>query len=163
MIESYKTLLNTAKGRFGDTKKFLKVLKKVKSAQLDQLFSENHFRFSEEINCLDCANCCRGTGPLMKNRDISRLSKSLRMKSKQFIETYLKIDEEGDMIFRDLPCPFIDDNNFCLTYEDRPAACRDYPHTDRHNIKKYLKPTLENYKICPIVYLTVEELKKISL
>ena len=163
MIESYKTLLNTAKGRFGETKKFFKVLKKVKSARLDQLFSENHFRFSEEINCLECANCCKGTGPLLKDRDISRLSKSLRMKSKQFIDTYLKMDEEGDLIFRDLPCPFIDRNNFCLTYEDRPAACRDYPHTDRHNIKKYLKPTLENYKICPIVYLTVEELKKISL
>jgi len=160
MIESYKILLNTARGRYGETKKFFKILKKEKSARLDLLFSENHIRFSNEINCLDCANCCRGTGPLLKDRDINRLSKSLRMKSKQFIDTYLQMDEEGDMIFRDLPCPFIDNNNFCITYEDRPAACRDYPHTDRHNIKKYLKPTLENYKICPIVFLTIEELKK---
>lgn len=159
MIEQYSTFLNTAKGRYNETKKFFKLLKKVKSIQLDLLFEENHIRFSEKIDCLKCANCCRGTGPLLKDRDISRLSKSLSMKSNLFIDTYVQIDEEGDQIFRELPCPFIDDNNLCIVYEDRPAACRDYPHTDRHNIKKYLKPTLENYKICPIVFLTIEEMK----
>ena len=163
MIDQYRTLLNTARGRYSETKKFFKLLKKVKSARLDQLFEANHIRFSEEINCLNCANCCRGTGPLLKNRDISRLSKSLRMKPRLFIETYLQTDEEGDMIFRELPCPFVDDKNLCIVYEDRPVACRDYPHTDRHNIKKYLKPTLENYKICPIVFLSIEELKKTTL
>jgi len=55
MIESYKILLNTARGRYGETKKFFKILKKEKSAKLDLLFSENHIRFSNEINCLDCA------------------------------------------------------------------------------------------------------------
>ena len=140
-------------------KKFFKTLKKVKSLTLDQLFEENHIRFSNEINCLDCANCCRGTGPLLKDRDINRLSKTFRMKSNLFIDTYLKTDDEGDLVFKEMPCPFIDDNNLCIVYEDRPGACRDYPHTDRHNIKKYLKPTLENYRICPIVYLAVEEIK----
>lgn len=159
MIDKYQTLLNTAKSRYGETKKFFMVLKKIKPQELDILFEKNHIRFSEEINCLDCANCCRGTGPLLKDRDINRLAKTLRMKQVRFIDTYLHMDEEGDMIFRELPCPFIDGSNLCLVYEDRPAACRDYPHTDRHNIKKYLKPTLENYRICPIVYLTVEEIK----
>lgn len=159
MIDKYQTLLNRAKSRFCETKKLFKTLKKIKSQELDQLFETGHFRFSEEINCLDCANCCRGTGPLMKDRDINRLSKTLRMKPGRFIDTYLLRDEEGDLIFRELPCPFIDSNNLCIVYEDRPAACRDYPHTDRHNIKKYLKPTLENYRICPIVYLTIEEIK----
>ena len=160
MIEPYKTLLNAAKGRYSETKKFFKTLKKIKSGELDELFREYHIRFSDEINCLDCANCCRGTGPLLKDRDINRLSKSLRMKSSQFINSFLKTDDEGDLIFKELPCPFIDKNNYCIVYEDRPGACRDYPHTDKHNIKKYLKPTLENYRICPIVYLTVEEIKK---
>lgn len=160
MIDKYKTLLHIAASRYGETKVFFKTLKKVKPDLLDQLFTANHNSFSEEVNCLDCANCCRGTGPLLKDRDISRLSKCLSMKSKLFTETYLNTDEDGDLVFKDLPCPFIDDNNLCIVYEDRPAACRDYPHTDRHNIKKYLTPTLENYRICPIVYLTVEEIKK---
>ncbi len=79
------------------------------------------------------------------------------------IKTYLQTDEEGDMIFKELPCPFIKEDNYCLVYEDRPSACRDYPHTDRRNIKKYLNPTLKNCSICPIVYLTVEEVKKTIL
>lgn len=153
-------MLSTARSRYNETRKFFKILKKMKSRDLDGLFTENHIRFSNEINCLDCANCCLGTGPLLKDRDIERLAKSLRMKSRNFIETYLLTDEEGDKIFRELPCPFIDDNNYCIVYEDRPSACRDYPHTDRRNIRKYLKPTLENYRICPIVYLTIEEIKK---
>lgn len=163
MIDSYRTILSRAKNKHDDTRKFFKTLKKVKSGELDLLFEKYHNLFSEKINCLDCANCCRGTGPLLKDRDIARLSKTLKMKKRSFTETYLKEDEEGDMIFKALPCPFIDDNNYCIVYEDRPAACRDYPHTDRRNIKRYLKPTLENYRICPIVYLVIEELKKINL
>lgn len=163
MIDSYKSLLKAAKSDFTNTRKFFQRLKKVKPGELDKFFGTYHDRFSKEIDCLECANCCRGTGPLLKDRDISRLSKTLQMKSNKFIDTYLKTDEEGDLIFKELPCPFIDDNNYCFVYEDRPAACREYPHTDRRNIKKYLKPTLENYRICPIVYLTVEELKKLNL
>ena len=160
MIEKYQTIINRAKSRFNDTKKFIRLLKKVKSSELDALCEKFHTLFAGEINCLDCANCCRGTGPLLKNRDISRLSKSMKIKTGQFVENYLVTDEEGDMIFRELPCPFIDEKNYCIVYEDRPAACRDYPHTDRRNMRKYLKPTLENYRICPIVYLVIEELKK---
>ncbi|MBI9098932.1 MAG: YkgJ family cysteine cluster protein [Spirochaetaceae bacterium] len=160
MIEKYQTIINRGKSRFNDTKKFIRLLKKVKSSELDALCGKFHTLFAGEINCLDCANCCRGTGPLLKNRDISRLSKSMKMKTGQFVENYLVTDEEGDMIFKELPCPFIDKKNYCIVYEDRPAACRDYPHTDRRNMRKYLKPTLENYRICPIVYLVIEELKK---
>ncbi len=163
MIEEYKKILSIAKSKNQDNKKFFKKLKKGKFPGLDQLFTTSHNKFSQKINCLECANCCRGTGPLFKERDISRLSKVLGIKSNIFIKTYLQTDEEGDMIFKELPCPFIKENNYCLVYEDRPSACRDYPHTDRRNIKKYLNPTLKNCSICPIVYLTVEEVKKTIL
>lgn len=163
MNPRYREMLDRAASDYKKTGQFFKKLKKVKTAELDRLFSDLHDRFTEEIDCLDCANCCRGTGPLLKERDISRLSRTLRMKPKDFNETYLRMDEEGDMIFNELPCPFLDGNNYCIVYEDRPQACREYPHTDRRNIRKYLKPTLENYRICPIVYLAVEELKKTNL
>lgn len=162
MNSRYRDWLDRAASQYGATSRFFNTLKKVKSAELDNLFAELHDRFSEEIDCLQCANCCRGTGPLLKDRDTGRLAGSLRMKEKDFIHSYLRMDEDGDMIFRELPCPFLDGNNYCIVYEDRPRACREYPHTDRHNIRKYLKPTLENYRICPIVYRVVEELKKIS-
>nr|WP_184747784.1 YkgJ family cysteine cluster protein [Spirochaeta isovalerica] len=153
-------MLDRASAKTQETSKFFKKLKKIKTAELDNLFLERHIRYSSEIDCLDCANCCRGTGPLIKERDIKRLSKSLSMKPGEFTDTYLQVDEEGDMIFREMPCPFIAGNNYCIVYEDRPTACREYPHTDRQKIAKYLGPTLKNYSICPIVYLVIEDLKK---
>lgn len=153
-------MLDRASSKTGETSRFFKKIKKMNSAELDRLFLERHIRYSEEIDCLECANCCRGTGPLIRERDISRLSRSLSMKPRDFTAAYLQTDDEGDLIFRELPCPFIAGNNFCIVYEDRPAACREYPHTDRQKIGKYLGPTLKNYSICPIVYLVVEDLKK---
>ncbi len=161
MIEVYKSIIQKARSKHQENRKFFKKLRKIKSGELDNMFTTYHDMFSKEIDCLKCANCCRGTGPLLKNKDIDKLSKILKMKSGLFIKTYLKTDDDGDLVFRELPCPFIDDNNYCIVYGDRPTACREYPHTDRRNIKKYLKPTLENCRICPIVYMAIEEMKKI--
>jgi len=158
--DQFKQMLEKAAARKNETSRFFKKLKKIKTAELDRLFRERHEKISEKVDCLQCANCCSGTGPLLKDRDIARLSKSLSMKSRAFTDTYLQRDEEGDMIFRELPCPFLGGDNYCIVYEDRPTACREYPHTDRQKIGKYLGPTLKNYFICPIVYLIVEDLKK---
>lgn len=163
MIDIYRDILTRASSKKTETSRFFKKLKKMKSAELDSLFLERHEKFSLEVDCLLCANCCRGTGPLLKDRDITRLARSLGMKTSKFSDTYLKIDEEGDRIFKDLPCPFLAEDNYCTVYEDRPNACRDYPHTDRNKIAKYLGPTLRNYCICPIVYLVIEDLKKTIL
>ena len=163
MIDTYAVMLKDAKVQFGETKKFFKKLKKIKSGKLDSIFESYHIPISKQINCLDCANCCIGTGPLLKDRDINRLSKTLGMKNSSFLDEYVIRDEDGDNIFKKLPCPFLGTDHYCFVYEDRPAACRDYPHTDRRNMKKYLQPTLENYLICPIVYLVIEELKKLNL
>lgn len=160
MNSQYREWLEAAEARYSSTARFFKQLRKIKPAELDKRFTDLHEKYSGQIDCLQCANCCRGTGPLLRERDIVRLARILGMKSKDFSEKYLKMDEEGDMIFQELPCPFLNAENYCIVYEDRPRACREYPHLDRHNIRKYLKPTLENYRICPIVYKAIEELKK---
>nr|MDK7631844.1 YkgJ family cysteine cluster protein [Globicatella sanguinis] len=76
-------------------------------------------------------NCCKTTGPLFTQKDIERLAKVFRMKPSLFIEKYLRIDEDNDYVLQQLPCPFLDSENYCLVYEDRPKACKEYPHTDR--------------------------------
>jgi len=70
------------------------------------------------------------------------------------------VDEEGDSVFKDLPCPFLGEDNYCAVYEDRPGACRDYPHTDCISFRKYVPQMLENTRICPGVFLIFEEIKK---
>src|SRR5262245_31386229 len=42
------------------------------------------------IDCLQCANCCKHYSPRFKTPDIKRISKHLKMKESDFIETYLR-------------------------------------------------------------------------
>jgi Fe-S-cluster containining protein len=117
-----------------------------------------------KVNCLECANCCKTTGPLFTEKDIERISRHLRMKSSSFVEQYLYKDEDNDWILKQLPCPFLDAENYCMIYEVRPKACREYPHTDRKNFYQINDLTLKNILICPAVYQVVEKMiKKIPL
>ena len=110
---------------------------------------------------MQCANCCKTTSPIFYERDIDRLAKRLRIRPSEFIEKYLHIDEDKDYVLNKAPCVFLDSENYCLVYEDRPTACREYPHTDRKRIHQILDITLNNTFICPAVNEIVEKLKEI--
>jgi len=60
---------------------FLKRLKRQPPRDLDEVVHELHNRVFARTNCLDCANCCKTTGPLWTERDKERVAKRLRMKS----------------------------------------------------------------------------------
>ena len=51
----------------------------------------------KKIDCLECANCCKNYSPRFKTPDVKRISKHLGLKESVFIETYLKVDEDGDL------------------------------------------------------------------
>jgi Fe-S-cluster containining protein len=54
-------------------------------------------------------------------------------------------------------------DNYCIIYDQRPKACREYPHTDRRRFYQILDLTMKNRDICPIVYEVVEKLKQENL
>lgn len=139
--------------------KFLKKLKQKPPKSLDQQMQVLHDETFEEINCLNCANCCKTTGPLFTNKDIERIAKHLKMKPSQFIETYLRIDEDQDYVLQELPCPFLAADNYCLIYDVRPKACAEFPHTDRKKFHKINHLTLKNTAVCPAAYQIVEKMR----
>ena len=130
------------------------------SRKLDERVHALHEEVFQTINCLDCANCCRTLGPRVTDTDVRRITASLRMKPSAFVEQYLVTDEEGDYIFRSMPCPFLGSDNYCSIYDDRPKACREYPHTDRRRVYQLMKLTLKNSAICPAVFEILERLRK---
>lgn len=144
-----------------ENKKFLDTLKKKQPKDLDQQFQQLHEEAFERIDCLQCANCCKTTGPLFKQKDIERLAHHLKMKPGQFIDTYLHIDEDNDYVLNVLPCPFLGADHYCSVYDHRPNACREYPHTNERKMHTLFKETLNNIAICPAVYDIVERLKKV--
>lgn len=147
----YKDLLGKAKENYLDNRKLIQKLKKSNNREVDTLFHSEHVKAFKKIDCLSCANCCKTTSPIFRDVDVKRISKRLRMPIGKFIETYLRMDEEKDYVLKTSPCAFLDDDNTCSIYEDRPLACREYPHTDRKNMYQILDLTLTNTLICPAV------------
>ena len=121
---------------------------------------ELHTEEFRHTDCLQCANCCKTTGPLFTDSDIRRISRHLRMKPSAFTSSYLRLDEEGDYVLQQLPCPFLGADNYCSIYQARPRACREYPHTDRRKFHQIHSLTMKNMAICPAAFRIVEELKR---
>jgi uncharacterized protein len=136
-------------------KHFLKTADKNKT--LKQLPTLHDDAFSQ-INCLQCAACCKNYSPRFKTTDIKRLSKLLKLKESVFIDTYLKLDEEGDYVTKSSPCPFLGNDNFCSIYEDRPSDCKRFPYTNEDVLIKRQQLTLKNASFCPAVYIVLENL-----
>ncbi|HOX82817.1 MAG TPA: YkgJ family cysteine cluster protein [Chryseolinea sp.] len=158
-LENFK---KQAANRSVDNKKFLLNQKKKDPRKVDDAFHQTHDEVFEEIDCLTCANCCKTTSPIFYQTDIERVSKAVRMKPGDFIEKYLHIDDDKDYVLKSSPCPFLDSENYCSVYEDRPKACREYPHTNRKKMVQIMELTYKNTLVCPAVLEIVERLKKIS-
>ncbi len=146
-------------GKSAANKKYLAQLKKMNPRAVDKAFHTVHQEVFEEIDCLACANCCKTTSPIFYAGDIARASRALRMRPAQFIERYLKVDEDNDYVLQSSPCAFLDADNHCTIYEDRPRACREYPHTDRKKMVQIMNLTYKNTLVCPAVFEMVERLQ----
>ena len=142
-----------------ETVAFLKKLKKKKPKDLDDFVHGLHIEAFNKFSCLDCANCCKTIGPQLIDKDIDRLAKHFRIKPSEFLEQYVVTDEDGDFVFKDHPCPFLMRDNYCMVYENRPKACREYPHTDRKHFYQILSLSHKNCETCPVVYEIFEEMK----
>lgn len=135
-----------------------KKINKKNARKTDLLIHAIHDEVFEKTNCTECGNCCKTIGPRISEVDIKRMAKATRMKAAEFIAKYIRVDEDDDYVFNTMPCPFLGEDNFCFIYDNRPKACREYPHTDRKNFFQLKDLTLTNSKSCPAVYEILSEL-----
>lgn len=160
MEEVLGNLPKLAKEKHAENKKFFAKLKKKPPKDLDYVMQELHEEEFQRTDCLTCANCCKTTGPLFTTADVERIAKHLRLKPQKFIDTYLRVDEENDYVLQSVPCTFLDAENYCMIYDVRPKACREFPHTDRKKFQQISNLTLKNVEICPAAFNIVEEMKR---
>ncbi len=152
-----------SKGKAEENKRLLKRLKDKDPRKVDDAFHEAHEHAFREINCLSCANCCKTTSPIFYQSDIERAARAVRMKPGAFIEKYLRVDEDNDYVLKASPCAFLDNENYCSIYDDRPRACREYPHTDRKKMVQITDLTYKNSLVCPAVFDMLEQLRRVAL
>jgi Fe-S-cluster containining protein len=122
----------------------------------------------DQIDCTQCANCCRTSTTEVTDRDIERLSKHLRISKEKFIDGYTQLDEdplfkttERNLKFtKDTGCVFLD-GNLCSVYDARPDICQRYPHMVRGNgsIASRRGSLIARASVCPITYNCLEAFK----
>ncbi len=103
----------------------------------EQLSLKSRFRFEchKGVSCF--TTCCRGINIMLTPYDILIMRKRLEMDSEKFLAVFTdpQILEKADMPVVTLKllddernsCPFVDDEDGCVIYEDRPTTCRYYP------------------------------------
>lgn len=139
-------------------KQYRQFLQRADKNKVLKKLPELHADAFEKIDCLQCGNCCSSYSPRFKTTDIKRISKALKMKESDFIATYLNLDSDGDYVAKTAPCPFLNSNNCCNIYEDRPGDCARFPYTNEDVLLKRPHITLKNSTFCPIVHHVLEKL-----
>lgn len=103
----------------------------------EQLSMKSRFKFDchKGVKCF--TDCCRGIDIMLTPYDILTLRKKLDMNSEKFLAIFTnpQILEKADLPVVTLKlldderqsCPFVDEKDGCVVYEDRPSTCRYYP------------------------------------
>ena len=140
---------------------FLTKLDKIVPVDMPALVKKVDATVWRDINCMECANCCKTMTPTFNKADIKRISAHLAMEPKEFVDKWLiKEEDSGDMVNKTQPCQFLDGNK-CGIYEVRPADCAEFPHHNKKPFDAYNETFINNLPHCPATLTLVDRLKKI--
>jgi Fe-S-cluster containining protein len=117
----------------------------------------------EQIDCRQCANCCRVASVSVSERDIERLAKYLRIPAGKFVADYTDGKNEDGLVLKRQAggeCVFLSGND-CTVYDARPDMCQRFPHLVRGNgsIASRMWQFIDRACYCPIVYNSLEAFK----
>jgi len=154
-------LTNWQQKSISKSKVYKKYLGSVKKKEIIRKLPDLHSEAFSKIDCLDCAQCCKNYSPRFKQPDIRRISKHMKITESNFIAKYLKMDQDGDYVVTQKPCPFLGEDNFCGIYDVRPSDCSRFPYTDEDVLIDRPGITLKNSTFCPAVFFVLERLLEI--
>jgi len=158
MITDLEKIKQSGEEREKENFDFRSWLKMQDPKKIDKMVHRLNQIYSSKIDCTACGNCCIVIRPLVSNKDIKRITRYLNLSEDEFEKEYTEIDNEGDRLFKNLPCRFLL-NKRCSIYPYRPFECRSYPHLHKKDFTYRLFGVIENYSVCPIVFNVYEDLK----
>jgi uncharacterized protein len=159
LITTPNNLPQLAQHRQAENMAFKKFLRNIPSKEIDTKVHAIATEVSSQIDCTQCANCCKSVEPGVHADEIENLAKHKQMTLTDFVQNFVSEEPETKIQFlKRTPCIFLKENK-CSIYAGRPSACADYPHLHQPQFKFRWKSILMNYQICPIVFNTVETLK----
>lgn len=132
---------------------------------IERQFSRAAEEIQDQIDCCQCAECCRVTEVQLAERDVEHLARFLGISTGVFLEQYTARDEDNALILRrtEAGCVFLDGNE-CTVYEARPGNCERFPHLLRGagSIQSRMWQFVDRATYCPIVYNWMENVKALT-
>jgi hypothetical protein len=115
-----------------------------------------------QIDCTQCANCCKSATVTFSDRDVERLARYLRITPAKFLADHtVESPDEGRILKRtEAGCVFLE-GNLCGVYEARPDTCQRFPHLVRGagSLASRMWQFIDRACYCPIVFNSLEAFK----
>lgn len=150
-----------ARDAYVDTLRYHRSLRGKGKDHVFEVVESLHRDVFATTDCLACANCCRSSPPIVTSTDTKRIAKRLTIPPKTFVRQYLIQDVDGSMMMNGVPCTFLQEDNTCSIYADRPEACRRYPHTDERDYAVRAKLNTDNTIVCPAAFEISNRLQRL--
>jgi hypothetical protein len=121
---------------------------------------------SRQIDCTECANCCRHGSVTVSFGEIDAIADYLGIEAAEAVRQYTTPDpEEGAtrlLLSTRNGCVFLD-GNICMIYEARPRACREFPHVTlaKRSLGGRVSSLCRWAPLCPIIYNSLEAYKHV--
>lgn len=161
MIAGPDTVYRLATERESENRNFLKYLRyrcDWSSRRLARLQRGIVQQAWAEIDCSQCANCCRGMHLQVSLRDCRGLARALGLRPADFRARFVERRRDGHWYLRTAPCGFLNGNQ-CAIYPWRPSRCRGFPYLGGTVRDEYVSAILEKARYCPVVLYVLEELR----
>lgn len=157
--QNIKTIEALAEERWTDNWNFREFLIQHVAPQLiDTTAQRLNSDVSAQIDCTACGNCCRSIKPSLSGDEIKKIAHAKNMEPKTFLAQYPAEEDDGLLSFCKTPCPLLAGNR-CSVYLARPHDCASYPHLQEPDFLGGSIGTIENYRVCPIVFNVYEQMK----
>jgi len=121
---------------------------------------------SRQIDCTQCANCCRHGSVIVSQAEIEAIADYLGIEPAEVVRQYTAPDPEGPAtrLLRSTRdgCVFLE-GNLCMIYEARPRACREFPHVTlaKRSLGGRVSSLCRWAPLCPIIYNALEAYKRL--
>lgn len=159
MEKDLKILADKAKTNWADNWNFRSYLQhEVDPKIIDETVQTLYRSVSSQIDCTECANCCRELEPHLEESDIVCIATALDLTVVETQKKYLVKDPDQSYRFSSKPCPLLKDKK-CTIYKSRPTDCSEFPHLEEPDFLGGSIGAIENSRVCPIVYNVYEQLK----
>lgn len=143
--------------------RFLNRILRKRPRALQAIASKESINVWNDINCLDCANCCRTMTPTYTPRDIKDIAAFLKISTGEMKRKWLKKERAtGNWINKTTPCQFLDlETNLCRVYDVRPADCAGFPHLKKKYFINYVHVHKQNLDECPATFKMIERMNEL--